>query len=106
MRISDWSSDVCSSDLSSGRRYRELALLLPLAGLVLFMPPYLRILSREEQLFGIPVLHFYIFAVWLIGIVLSAAISRGLVRYLETGDGGNPRATDEKHDDQTRKSVV
>lgn len=87
--------------MSSGRRYRELALLLPLAGLILFMPPYLRILSREEQLFGIPVLHIYIFAVWFIGIVLSAAISHRLVRYLASGADDNHRETGGNHVDES-----
>ena len=72
--------------MTTSRRYRELALLLPLAALLLFMPPYLRILSRADQLLGIPVLHIYIFGIWFAGILLTAAISRRLVRDLAIGE--------------------
>lgn len=79
--------------MPSSRRYRELAVLLPVAGLVLFMPPYLLILSRPEELFGIPVLQIYIFAVWLGGIAVTAALSRRLVRDL-TGEEDARREAD------------
>lgn len=65
--------------MAPGRRYRILALLLPVAGLILFMPPYLRIMSRADHLFGVPVLHVYIFSLWLIAILLTAVISRRLI---------------------------
>jgi hypothetical protein len=80
--------------MSPGRRYRDLAWILPLAGLLLFMPPYLRILSRDDQLFGIPVLHIYIFVLWLVGIILSAMVSRRLVRELAPGHDDAPPGLD------------
>lgn len=61
------------------RRYRELAVVLPLGGVVLFMPPYLRIFSRADFLFGIPVMHLYIFGAWLLGILLTALLARRLI---------------------------
>ncbi|PJI38533.1 hypothetical protein [Ferrovibrio sp.] len=66
--------------MSPRRRNRIFALLLPVVGLILFMPPYLRIPSRAEHLFGMPVLHVYIFLLWLIAVVLTAIVSRRLIR--------------------------
>lgn len=60
------------------KRLRDAALLLPFAGLLLFLPPYVRIFDQSEKLFGIPLLHLYIFAVWFIGILLTAWVSHWL----------------------------
>lgn len=79
-----------------GRRYRIFALLLPVAGLVLFMPPYLLIPSRTEHLFGMPVLHVYIFSIWLVAVVLTAVVSRRLLN--EPGaDSSERRKADESN---------
>jgi hypothetical protein len=86
--------------MTPGRRYRIFALLLPVAGLILFMPPYLRIPSRAEHLFGMPVLHVYIFSIWLIAVVLTAIVSRRLIN--EAGaDSPERRKTDENDPGQS-----
>ena len=64
--------------MAARRRHRELAVILPFGGMVLFMPPYLRIFSRPDFLFGIPVMHLYIFGAWLLGILLTALLARRL----------------------------
>jgi hypothetical protein len=69
------------------RRYRELAVVLPLGGVILFMPPYLRVFSRHDFLFGIPVMHLYIFGAWLFGILLTALLARRLIVSEETATG-------------------
>jgi hypothetical protein len=76
------------------RRYRELAVILPLGGTILFMPPYLRILSRHEFLFGVPLMHLYIFGAWLLGILLTALLARRL----------SPGATGDRSDPDARNS--
>lgn len=62
------------------KRLRESALLAPIGGLLLFMPPYIRIFDQPSSLFGIPILHIYIFSVWLAGVVLTAEIARRIAQ--------------------------
>ena len=74
------------------RRYRELAVILPLGGVILFMPPYLQVFSRPDFLFGIPVLHLYIFGAWFLGILLTALLARRLIP--SAPEGGTPERPD------------
>ena len=74
--------------MTAKRRYRELAVVLPLGGVVLFMPPYLHIFSRTDFLFGIPVMHLYIFGVWLLGILLTGLLARRLIPPADNRDSG------------------
>lgn len=82
------------------RRLRDAALLLPLAGALLLLPPYIRVFDQDVTVLGLPLLHVYLFGIWLLGIVLTAMLSRRLARHIaaptEDGqDGGNgePPAT-------------
>lgn len=61
------------------RRIRDAALLLPLIGTLIFLPPYIRIFDQDATLGGVPILFIYIFLFWLIGIVLTALVARHLV---------------------------
>lgn len=63
------------------KRVRDAALLLPLIGTLIFLPPYIRIFDQDAVLWGIPVLFIYIFLLWLIGIMLTAIVARKLVRH-------------------------
>ncbi|MFC5771322.1 hypothetical protein [Thauera sinica] len=49
-----------------------------IAGLLLLNYPLLSLFDRPERPFGIPLLHFYLFAVWL-GLVIAIAwiVERG-----------------------------
>ncbi len=58
----------------------DLCWFLPLVGLFLLMPPLLGLFGERRFLFGIPLLLAYLFAVWLIGIVLTALAARRLQR--------------------------
>lgn len=78
--------------MAARRRYRELAVILPLGGVILFMPPYLRIFNRADFLFGIPVMHLYIFGAWFLGILLTALLARRLIP--PAGDGAGPTRRD------------
>jgi hypothetical protein len=56
-----------------------------LLGLLLFMPPFLAVASRDEMVAGIPLLYLWLFGGWLLLIVvLALAIETG------AGDGGAP----------------
>ena len=71
------------------RRYRNAAVLLPIGAVLVFMPPYVRLLDRPEYVWGIPALPFALFFLWLLGILLTAVVARRLSRHL-TGDGREP----------------
>jgi hypothetical protein len=73
-------------------RIRDLAIILPIGALAIFMPPYIRIFDQPVTVLGIPLLPFAIFAAWLIGIGLTAFISRSLARASgdELADGSSP----------------
>jgi hypothetical protein len=66
-----------------GKRLRDLAVILPLGGIILLLPPYVRIFDQPLFLAGIPLLYIYIFAVWLTGIVLTGLVARHLVRSID-----------------------
>lgn len=60
--------------------WQDLSWLLPLAGLLLFMPPVLGLFDHRLYLFGLPLLPLYVFAIWLCGILLTALVARRLRR--------------------------
>lgn len=78
--------------LLAGRRARDAAMLLPLGAVLLFLPPYVRLFDQPGFLFNIPLLHAYIFVLWLIGIVLTALLARRLAREAdeESAASGEP----------------
>ncbi|HEX6959061.1 MAG TPA: hypothetical protein VF194_13835 [Ferrovibrio sp.] len=78
--------------MASQNRYQELAIVLPLGGTILFIPPYLSIFSRAEFVFGIPVMHLYVFGAWLAGILLTALLSRRFIRIAAAADPGPPES--------------
>lgn len=65
--------------MKGNRRARDAAILLPLGGLLLFLPPYVRLFDQPAFVFGLPLLHVYIFCVWLAGIALTALLARRLM---------------------------
>lgn len=64
--------------MRSPKRALDLAALLPVGAVLLFVPPYVRLADGAGTLLGIPSLHFYIFGVWGVGIVLTALVARRL----------------------------
>ncbi len=62
----------------SRRAWQDLRWLLPFAAVFLFMPPILGLFDHPLYFFGIPLLMFYLFAVWLIGILLTALVAQRL----------------------------
>ncbi|MCB1517157.1 MAG: hypothetical protein KDJ19_06030 [Hyphomicrobiaceae bacterium] len=46
------------------RRLRMIAFFLPWVGLVLFMPPFVKLFDNEHKLFGVPAIGPFVFGVW------------------------------------------
>jgi len=61
-------------------RLRDMALLLPLAGFLLTMPPLVMIFSRDALILGTPLLYLYLFTLWCALIVGGALLARRLCR--------------------------
>jgi putative effector of murein hydrolase LrgA (UPF0299 family) len=76
--------------MANTKRLETTALVLPVFGALLFVPPLLGVFNVPVTIFGIPVVAIYMFSVWLglIGatIVLSRFLGRGDAR--SGGDSG------------------
>lgn len=59
---------------------RDAALILPIVGLLLFIPPLIGIFASDSFLFGTPVIVAYIFTSWAVLIVCAGILSRHLKR--------------------------
>lgn len=62
----------------------NLALLLPLCGLFLLMPPAVLAFDIETTIAGIPMIVVYIFAVWALLILGAALLARRLAAMSDT----------------------
>jgi threonine/homoserine efflux transporter RhtA len=67
------------------RRRRDIAIALPVAGLVLFASPLLDLMARGGSLGGIPLGALYVFGSWFGLIWATARIARRLID--DSGDG-------------------
>ena len=57
-----------------------MAVLLPLAGAFLLLPPFIRVFTGGGSLFGIPTIVAYLFGVWAALILLARLIALRLGR--------------------------
>lgn len=60
------------------RKTRDRALILPLVGLILLMPPFASIFRIDGTVGGVPITLVYVFAVWVVLIAGAATLSRRL----------------------------
>lgn len=60
------------------RRVQAAALLLPLLGVFLLMPPFVSLFGGPTRVFGVPLVVFYLFAVWVALTVAAALLARRL----------------------------
>lgn len=60
------------------RKARDAALILPLGGAILLMPPVAWIFARPETVLGVPLVVAYVFAVWAFLIASARLIARRL----------------------------
>lgn len=70
-------TDLANRSLRA-KRLRDIALMLPLAGVFLYLSPIPRIFSVDASVLGIPVIFLFIYGVWLGLIVLSARLAKKL----------------------------
>ncbi len=71
----------------------ERSFALTVAALLLLSPPILTIFDIRVLLFGIPVLHVYCFAIWLVAILCGRALAKRLdADDLPPATGGPPPA--------------
>ena len=59
-----------------GRRFRDLATLLPILGILLLATPIVSIFTQSGRIFGLPSPIFYIFGIWAGLIILAFALAR------------------------------
>ena len=78
------------------RKARDRALILPLAGLILLIPPVAGVFHIEARIAGVPFTLVYLFAVWALLIAGAAALSRQLRDGAESG--GEPGAPPKPRD--------
>lgn len=62
------------------QKLRDAALVLPVFGLILFMPPFVGLFGGADATGGVPAIALYLFGVWAVLIALSALLSRRLGR--------------------------
>ena len=79
------------------RRLRDIAVVLPIALLLTFLPPYVRIFDQNGLLGGVPLLLVYIFGIWSLVILASALLGRRLCQseMENTTEGTQAAAADE-----------
>lgn len=61
---------------SSSPRLRDAAVVLPLVGLFLLMPPVITLFVRPANVAGVPLIVAYLFGVWLALIGCAALLGR------------------------------
>ena len=66
--------------MSLSRRVRLIAFFLPVAGLVLIMPPVVFIFDRPMTILGIPGIIAFLFAIWFAMIIATFLLQRHLPR--------------------------
>ncbi len=64
--------------MTPSRRVRLLAFFLPIAGLILIMPPIVFIFDRPGTVFGVPNIIAFLFFVWFAMIAATFLLQRHL----------------------------
>ena len=82
-----------SEQVFAARKIRDRALILPLVGLTLLLPPIATIFELDVRVFGLPFTAVYLFGVWAMLIVGAALLSRHLHQE-EADDGEEPETAE------------
>jgi hypothetical protein len=53
------------------KRHEQKLVLLSISLMILLNMPFLLLVDSSEQLFGLPAIYVYIFALWIIGFCLT-----------------------------------
>lgn len=67
------------------RKARDRAVILPLIGFVLLMPPFAGAFDIDRTVLGVPASLLYLFAVWALLVAAGAALARRLRDTEEAG---------------------
>ena len=64
----------------SNRKARDIAVVIPVLLICLVMPPLITITALHEDgsLFGIPLVVYYLFGIWILAIIATALNNRRL----------------------------
>jgi hypothetical protein len=73
-------------------RLRDAALIAPIGGVIVFLPPYVRIFAQDGTILGVPFLHVSLFASWFFGIALTGFLARRLIRSAVDDDDAETHA--------------
>lgn len=76
-------------------RVQSAAVLAPLAGLFLLMPPFILLFATPRTVLGIPLVVLYMFGVWAVLIAITWQLTRRLAARDAEGappEGGPPTA--------------
>lgn len=65
-------------DKPSRQRLRSAAVVVPLLGAFLLLPPFLPLFAAPVRVFGLPLIAAYIFGVWLLLVLATWALTRAL----------------------------
>jgi len=77
-------------------RLRDAAVVLPLLGVFLLMPPTIGLFVAKYDIAGVPLIVAYLFGVWAVLIACAALLARGIAR---SGRAAGPtRDSDENRD--------
>ena len=66
---------------------RDAAVVLPLAGLLLFSPPLITLFASDATAFGAPFIVVYLFAAWAVLVAAALVLSRRLREEEAAEDG-------------------
>ncbi len=73
-------ADASPPSSAAPRRWRDAAILLPLLGTALWMPPLVGLILPVGSIAGVPAIALYVFGVWALLILGTARVTAGLCR--------------------------
>ncbi len=60
------------------RRLKDIAVIAPIFGFLLLIPPVIGLFATEATVFGAPLVLVYLFVIWLALILIAAILSKRL----------------------------
>ena len=78
--MADGAPEPMPSAPEGGARARDAAVVLPLLGLFLLMPPVIALFAAPLVVAGVPLIVVYLFGVWIALVLAAALLGRALQR--------------------------
>jgi len=76
--VRDVTNELLPTPPEGQARARDAAIVLPLLGLVLLMPPVIALFAVPIRVGGVPLIVVYVFGVWLALVLGAALLGRAL----------------------------